>query len=232
MDVNPNVLLLQNLYLQTSPPVTVPASDGIKGQMTALRLEVRRMASGMGNIFFRSSFKRCIEIALKELFKSLLPFYASRRFDTVHSTALTVTTASRPGYETILRKTRTNTLNFYLDTKNLFGTVYFRTQWFRVTCHANEPQSPDVGSWEETEVSFILQPAPWVCMKYDFDVTRSSRELRNAIKAYQIIPDDSVVIKLCEAGNLSKLQSLISGGSASIRDVTTNGWSLLHVSNL
>lgn len=53
-----------------------------------------------------------------------------------------------------------------------------------------------------------------------------------SISTYNVVPEDSPIMKACAQGNLSRVQHLLQGGEASVDDVTPSHDSPLFVRTL
>ena len=115
-------------------------------------------------------------------------------------------------------------------TGTLFGTVWVRTTTLKIST-----RSRSAGDNLDIITSFIFYPAQWLTkigmnrgMEANLSSSRSGFKFNfNTVYA---VPDDSLIFKFCQTGNLKAVRLLISEGNASVRDTSSKGWTPLHVS--
>ena len=88
----------------------------------------------------------------------------------------------------------------------------------------------------ENQTLINIRPARWMSIigfgsGFTFDFTRSSiHGWKSLINSFHVVPDDSLIFRLCEDGNLSAVRLLLGTGKASVRDTNCMGLQPLHVS--
>ena len=86
------------------------------------------------------------------------------------------------------------------------------------------------------ETTYAVYPAPWLTRLglrrgFHFRLSSSSTQgWQHTLQPFCAVPDDSLIFKFCEKGNIAAVRTLLSEGSASIRDTNSEGFTPLHVS--
>ncbi|OCL12928.1 hypothetical protein AOQ84DRAFT_436676 [Glonium stellatum] len=114
--------------------------------------------------------------------------------------------------------------------RNFFGTVVFKSEIFEVRSlnngHSFAPRY-------EAITSFIVHPASWLArfgLKHGIEAgtINSYRGWQFNISPIRAVPDNALIFKLCEEGNISAIRLLFSRGEASTLDTNSYGWKPLH----
>ena len=130
---------------------------------------------------------------------------------------------ARPGVS--YRGTRKRVRRWYrYHTRKFFGDIVFTTisvEW--LACREIE-----------VTTSVTIAPAPWLSrlgLKYAFELSlmRSRSGWYRKIEPFRIVSDDSMIFRMCWEGNLQAVRTLLSVGEASIKDINSEGCTLLHV---
>lgn len=123
-----------------------------------------------------------------------------------------------------------------LTKHSILGT--FRIRSVRIDLRLDSQN--DQHDWQEnpqseSQTSISIRPAQWlnyfgIGNGFQFDFANSSiHGWKHTLSLFRVVPDDASIFKLCQEGNLSAVQSLLSTGSASARDTDTRGLTPLHV---
>ncbi|KAJ0418889.1 nucleoside phosphorylase domain-containing protein [Aspergillus carlsbadensis] len=115
--------------------------------------------------------------------------------------------------------------------KTFFGTFYYRAQAIQKRVAVEDESS------EHTEIkrTIIFHPASWfrrLGVHYGFNAFANyqRQSWQYGLRPVHVIPDDSLVFRFCETGNVDAVREMLIHGEASIYDADTRGWTLLHVS--
>lgn len=114
---------------------------------------------------------------------------------------------------------------------SVFGKIIFRTQIIEHTISLGDESSVQ----SETRTSFTFHPAPWLLrlgVRYGLKAmaVNHHKTWQYNISPVNVRPDDSLVFHFCEMGNTEAVRELLERQQASVHDVDSNGWTLLHVS--
>lgn len=121
-------------------------------------------------------------------------------------------------------------------TKTVLGTIYVKSA-VRNSCeafsHHDHNITHSIESYHET--SFILHPAEWLVwlgMKTGLSgtISKSTQGWKNTLRAFYVIPDNSLIFEFCRSGNIDGIRSLLARGDASVWDKNSIGETPLHVS--
>ena len=88
----------------------------------------------------------------------------------------------------------------------------------------------------ENQTVINIRPARWISIigfesGFTFDFTRSSiYGWKSVINSFHAVPDNSLIFRLCEDGNLSAVRLLFETGEASVRDTDSLGFQPLYIS--
>jgi hypothetical protein len=77
---------------------------------------------------------------------------------------------------------------------------------------------------------FVVVHAAFVSRAIVLAAISRGLRLKLQIKSYPVVPETSAIVHAAETGNLELMDRLISGGKATVNDISEDGWSLLHVS--
>lgn len=111
--------------------------------------------------------------------------------------------------------------------KTIFGAVYFRSRVFR-TCTRFESSKEQSKDLYEFATYFTWYPAVWLArlgIKFGVNasIARSYQGWKSTLKVFPAVPDDSLIFDFCKSGNIEGVQTLLTKGSASVRDTDTHG---------
>ena len=88
----------------------------------------------------------------------------------------------------------------------------------------------------ERESTYTISPAPWLVwlgirsgIRLGFQ-SSPIQGWKNTLNTFRPVPDDALIFKFCEDGNLPAVRTLLLGGQASVRDTNSRGYTPLHVS--
>ena len=88
------------------------------------------------------------------------------------------------------------------------------------------------------ETRMVVSPCTWLVrlgfwhglrLKW---LSSSSYGWQTTLDTIRTVPDDALIVQLCETGNVPSVKHMLSNGQASVRDVDSQGWTPLHVSRL
>lgn len=88
----------------------------------------------------------------------------------------------------------------------------------------------------ESHTSITVRPAGWLSVLgfergLTLDLTSSSiTGWKHTLSSFRAVPDDALIFKLCEEGQISAVRLLLSTGKASVKDTMSTGIQPLHVS--
>jgi hypothetical protein len=115
--------------------------------------------------------------------------------------------------------------------RTLFGIIYYRTQ----VTHSRIMIAGEAAEQTETKKTLVFHPASWfrrLGMRYGFNAVASYQQgcWQCNLRPVHVVPDDALIFRFCELGNIEAVREMITRGDASIYDTDSRGWSLLHVS--
>lgn len=115
--------------------------------------------------------------------------------------------------------------------KTFFGTVYCRTEIVQRRVAIDN----EIAEQRETRRSMVFYPASWLRrlgMRYGLNAMASYRlgSWKYGLRPVYAVPDNSLIFRFCETGNVEAVREMFLSGEASIYDTNSWGWSLLHVS--
>jgi hypothetical protein len=143
-----------------------------------------------------------------------------------------VASAAIAGGETVQREMVTgNQLILSTPYRTFFGTVYYRTQVIQKQFAVDD----ETAEQRETKKTIVFYPASWfrrLGMRYGFNAMASYRHgsWQYGLRPVHAVPDNSLILRFCETGNVDAVREMFISGQASIYDTNSRGWSLLHVS--
>ena len=121
--------------------------------------------------------------------------------------------------------------------QTLFGSIVTTTRTRSLKSRFVEDDDlEDEECQYEEESSFKILPAQWLLKlgfnyAYNFFTHDSSTQgWQWCIKPINLVPDDAPIFDFCEQGNLEKVRDLFSQNLASVRDMDSDGYTPLHVS--
>lgn len=89
----------------------------------------------------------------------------------------------------------------------------------------------------EHESTYTIYPAPWLVwlgvrcgLRLGFG-SSPIQGWKNTLNTFRPVPDDALIFKFCEDGNLPAVRTLLTEGQASVRDTDSQGCTPLHVSS-
>ncbi|KAE8448537.1 hypothetical protein EG329_009418 [Mollisiaceae sp. DMI_Dod_QoI] len=125
----------------------------------------------------------------------------------------------------------------FTATRTMLGEMHCRVTTYRI-CKPSLDLGPNQSENEEKleiETNFTLVPSWWVvrfgvAKVFKFDIKELSTQGWQANMAtFNLVPSDSVIFDFCREGNLDAVRSLLTHGKASVKDVTAEGVTPLHV---
>lgn len=116
--------------------------------------------------------------------------------------------------------------------KTIFGTIVFQTRIIKQLILVEDNNSTQY----ETTTSFIFHPASWfirIGLKYGIKTAavNSRTGWQYNIAPVRAVPDDSLIFRFCQTGNMDAVCELFGRGQASVLDADSRGWRPLHVSS-
>ncbi|KAL4884619.1 hypothetical protein BJY04DRAFT_181617 [Aspergillus karnatakaensis] len=114
--------------------------------------------------------------------------------------------------------------------QTLFGTIYIHIQ---ITSRQNADDE-EATTRTETKTSFLFHPANWLLrlgLKYGLSglASKNSSTWQYSIRPVYAVPENALIFRFCESGNVDAVRELISGGEASVHDTDHKGQTPLHV---
>ena len=222
---------------------TVANSSTIDYEHTnAFRAEASRICRNIQNPVHCVGFEIGSKVAVEDLARNLAKDQSR--------TSQSVTNAGSESEHTTLshrdeisrravRQTLTNdTLTIRKSTsQTFFGSVVTTTRKRYLRSRFVDDDALDDEEYEyEQESSFRILPAQWLLKlgfnyAYNFSTHDSSTQgWQWCIKPINLVPDHAPILEFCKQGNLEGVRDLFSQNLASVRDVNSDGYTPLHVS--
>ncbi|RAQ73362.1 hypothetical protein COH20_004757 [Aspergillus flavus] len=117
--------------------------------------------------------------------------------------------------------------------KTFFGTVYCRTEIVQRRVAIDN----EIAEQRETRRTMVFYPASWLRrlgMRYGLNAMASYRlgSWKYGLRPVYAVPDNSLIFRFCETGNVEAVREMFLSGEASIYGTNSWGWSLLHIAAL
>ena len=222
---------------------TIANSTAIDYEHTnAFRAETSRICRNIQNPVHRAGLEIASEVAVKDLASNLaedqsrtaqLLTNVGPEFE--HATLTHRDEFSRRAKRQTLTNT-TSTTSSYIS-RTFFGSIVTTTRTRSLKSRfVEDDDSDDEECQYEQESSFRILPAQWLLKlgfnyAYNFSTHDSSIQgWQWCIKPVNLVPNDAPIFEFCRQGNLEKVRGLLSQNLASVRDVSSWGWTPLHVS--
>lgn len=171
--------------------------------------------------------------SLKYLETSTTISFAESSLELVHTTSSQVANANSSRYRQNGSWTKRCCWYRTYVTKYILGTI-------KIDLLARK----DAGTLEELrelkipeeETHYTLHPALWLVrlgIRYGVRLkimSSSTQDWNFNLSPYPTVPDDSLIFKFSNEGNVAAIRKLLSDGQASIRDTDSTGCTPLHVS--
>jgi hypothetical protein len=119
--------------------------------------------------------------------------------------------------------------------ETIFGKVCFYSEETRIADQFSDDEEDideELSLWKTT---IIVHPASWVIqcgLNHSLIMTNE-----NSLRGYSFklsmprtIPNDSPIFKICRTGDIVGVRDILSSRQASVFDIDSEGWTLLHVS--
>ena len=120
----------------------------------------------------------------------------------------------------------------HMKLENKFCTIHVTSKTFLLKSRYNEH-----GNHYEHELLITICPAFWL-VKLGISFAPRGSLIHSTISGwkykfnpFRVVPSDALIFEFCHKNNLAGVRSLLSRGEASVKDMTINGWTPLHVSN-
>lgn len=120
----------------------------------------------------------------------------------------------------------------HMKLENMFCTIHMTSKTFLLTSRYNEHRDQ-----YEHEMLITICPASWL-VKLGISFAPRGSLFRSTINGwkykfdpYRLVPSNALIFEFCEKNNLAGVQSLLSRGEASVKDMNFEGRTPLHVSN-
>ena len=220
---------------------TVSKSSTIDYEHTnAFRAETSRICRNIQNPVHRLGFETGSEVAVDDLASSLpkdqdrtSQLLANMGSDqSIHSPRNEISRRARR--QTLTKKT--STIRQFIS-RTFFGSIVTTTRTRSLKSRFVEDNVLDDEECQyEQESSFRILPAQWLLKlgfnyAYNFSTHDSSTQgWQWSIKPINLVPSDAPILELCRQGNLERVRDLFSRNLASVRDVDSEGYTPLHVS--
>ena len=222
---------------------TVANSSAIDHEHTqAFRAETSRICRNIQNPVHRAGFVIGSEVAVEDLASNLAKDQ-SRTPQLLANVGSQSEHTTRSLRDEISRRARQQTLTDDTLTtresisRTFFGSVITTTRTRSLKSRFVEDDALDDEDCQyEQESSFRILPAQWLLKlgfnyAYNFSTHDSSTQgWQWCIKPINLVSDDAPILEFCEQGNLEKVRDLFSRNLASVRDVDSEGYTPLHVS--
>ena len=105
--------------------------------------------------------------------------------------------------------------------------------WIRTTLSSHSTRNVSNHSFEGQDVTKQFLPASWLHLPgISVFWTRPHSvygQWTYSFTPVYVVPSTSAIFVACESGGMDEVEALLKSGKASIHDVNTNGWTLLHV---
>lgn len=222
--------------MQSSELCIVSAQSGVAAELGSFQHEIQRVAADLSNPIFRRGFETSMSMALKEISRYLQDIERSRKCSRCENQIVSSTGSSSAAQteNSIVRKRYFSTST--TETTNFFGSIVWSIRSYLL--RTNATSSEDVSSPDDEEGSemwFKMTPALWLVrlgLRYQmrFSVSHVYGEWTKAFRTFCVLPNDSLVFRLCEKGNLDALREMFQHGEASPYIMNEKGETLLHVS--
>lgn len=214
----------------------------IRDHTKALETEISRVANKIPSPVCRSLFEFGMNNALQEILshfgcvssnKEMEPtdVHILRRERESSDSTVNYATSKKPFW--IKRNMRRN--DFVL--KSFIGKIYvrLRTNVLEYSLPIGRLKDGENVKYEHV-TSLCACPAPWLVkigVNYGLNVEFHKSAIwgwKHALSTIRLVPDDAMIFEFCKEGNLSGVQTLLSGGRASVRDTDSCGKTPLFVS--
>ena len=136
---------------------------------------------------------------------------------------------AKPAQESVIEHRYYSVMDLFL------GTMY--TEFEGRISKPNKSHDQNTEGYDESKNSCIIHPANWLlnfglACGIRIDLTQSSsRGWKCNLQIFRAVPDDSPIFEYCTQGDIIALRTLLSNGSASIRDTDSAGRTAIHVSH-
>ena len=126
----------------------------------------------------------------------------------------------------------TTAITSYLEqpwnSSNFFGAVYYSRKQYSTTCVEFNGEPGRQEDREEITVRY-RGPAWLVNRAWQVEAFRSNSGWKICPRAFNIIPPDSFVFQVAEAGDVGTFRAMFQARQASPFDCDETGWTVLHV---
>ncbi|KAL4883937.1 hypothetical protein BJY04DRAFT_183537 [Aspergillus karnatakaensis] len=114
--------------------------------------------------------------------------------------------------------------------KTFFGTIYYHSQDIQKQVTVDD----ETAEQNKSKTSFVFHPASWLVrlgIRYGINAIASSQHgsWQYSLRPVHVVPDDSLIFRFCETGNIEAVREMLTRGEAFINDTDTRGWTLLHI---
>lgn len=116
--------------------------------------------------------------------------------------------------------------------KNMLGTIHVTSKTFLLKSRYNEHRDQ-----YEHEMLITMCPAPWL-VKLGISFAPKGSLFHSSVSGwkyklnpFRLVPSDALIFEFCQNNNLAGVQSLLSRGEASVKDMNFEGRTPLHVGN-
>lgn len=125
-----------------------------------------------------------------------------------------------------------NVMKKYMKLENVLCTIHVTSKSFLLKSRYNEHRDQ-----YEHEMLITICPASWL-LKLGVSFAPRGSLSRSTISGwkykfnpFRLVPSDALIFEFCQNNNLAGVQSLLSRGEASVKDMNFEGRTPLHVSD-
>ncbi|MCJ1439072.1 hypothetical protein MMC27_008463 [Xylographa pallens] len=221
---------------QCSRTVTTTAAEYCDGdeQWTALRSEIKRMASEIPNPLYRAGFEHAMDYSLRQILNSNSTVKNDSRFD-IEKEKENGRTAHHEPPPIRHRKTHQWLGGYRYSNENVFGKVAVQSSTFLKQSINDADDSWENRQLYEHKMSIRIRPAWWL-IKIGFSrgfqaafSQATDQGLTFALNPFRPVPDDALIFDFCRTGNIDGVRRLLIRGEASAQDTNSLGQTPLHM---
>ncbi|MCJ1404906.1 hypothetical protein MMC11_008132 [Xylographa trunciseda] len=232
------VSTLGSLQLQQcSRTITTTSAEYRDGdeQWTALRFEIKRMASEMSNPVYRAGFEHAMDYSLRQILHNNSTVKNDHPFsDEDDEKILECISPDMPGIS--YQRTHQQRSSYQYSNENVFGRVAVQSTTILKRSEIDlEEENGENRQLYEHRMTIRVQPAWWLT-RIGFNrglqvafTQATSKSLNISLDPFRLVPDDALIFEFCYTGNIDGVRRLLLRGEASARDADLSGRTPLHI---
>ncbi|MCJ1377574.1 hypothetical protein MMC17_000669 [Xylographa soralifera] len=231
------VSTLGSLQLQqSSRTVTTTSAEYYDGdeQWTALRPEIKRMASEMPNPVYRAGFEHAMHYSLRQIRNNAPKVNNDHPFAEKTKQIGERTPSHELPWNHRKKHQQLSSYNYSIE--NVFGKVVVNS----TTSLKQSVSDPENDVWEnrqlyEHKMTISIQPAWWL-VKIGFNhglkvafLRSTAQGVKIALDPFRLVPRNALIFDFCYTGNIDGVRRLLQRGEASPRDTDSLGRTPLYI---